>query len=205
MNLDRSRQVTALTLLDAFCRCFPNDTEKSVPDEDSLRHCPSALFRLQQLKALFAAFEIPLDPERFSSGRFILYREEPSTTLLAQLFANPPETLYESLSSNDLRILFKLLRDYRQGMARGRESFGVIFCWPSIIGHTMTEVITPINNDVERIMAPIDAMLATLISPNGKTFTIGELIDHYGYPDVDVEDLQWDETWGNPFGKDDEQ
>jgi hypothetical protein len=97
------------------------------------------------------------------------------------------------------------MRDYRQGMARGRDSFGDFLCWPRLIGYAVSEVITPINEKIERIMAPVDEMLATLISPNGKTFTIGELIDGYGYPDEDIESLQWDEAWEKIFGEDDGQ
>jgi hypothetical protein len=203
MNLDRSKKVTALTLLDAFGRCFPNDTKIAEPDEEAVRQYPSAYFRLRQLRAMFAAFGIPFNPESFSSGRFIREREKTSDRLVEQLFPKLPESASEGVPSLDLNVLFRAMRDYRQGMARGRDSFGYFLCWPRLIGYAVSEVITPINEEIERIMAPVDEMLATLISPDGKTFTIGELIDGYGYPDEDIESLQWKEPWEKLFSEDD--
>ena len=34
-------------------------------------------------------------------------------------------------------------------------------------------------------LAPIEQVLVTLVDPQGRTFTKGELVDNYGYPDAD--------------------
>jgi len=199
MNLDRTKPVTALTLLDAFDEYCPGNPRTCAWDEDGLQKSPVALCRLRQLKALFAAFDLPLEPEDFIKGRFICDRAERYGPLIERLRPTMRPDFAKRASPQNLDTVFETLRSFRCGMAKGRQSFGIFLCYSGVVAHVMEDVISPINREVERVLEPVDALLAELIAPDGRTFTIGDLIDRYGYPDEDADELEWHQSWGRFF------
>jgi hypothetical protein len=202
MNLDRKQRVTALTLLDAFDDYCANEPKNRAWDEDQLKNAPAALCRLRQVKALFAAFDLPLEPEDFINGRFIRNQPERYEPLVERLRPSMRPDFAERASPRTLDVVFETLRSYRLGMSRGRRSAGDFLSYSGVLAHVVEDVIVPINREVERVLEPIDSLLAELIAPDRRSFTIGDLIDRYGYPDEDADELEWQQTWGRLFDGD---
>jgi hypothetical protein len=71
MSKDTSEKLTAIDLLHAYLelRCMEPDLEKWTPD--SCAPGTSWAARLQQLAALFRAFDLPWEPQAFADGKLI--------------------------------------------------------------------------------------------------------------------------------------
>ena len=205
MNLDRNKLVTALTLLEAFDAYCPDSALKRKWNEDELQNALVALCRLRQLKAMLAAFDIPFEPDEFIGGLFVTRQRNRYTAMLERLCSAMRPDFAKWASPGSLDVVFRTLRSYRLGMARGRQSTGIFLSYSGILAHVMEDVISPINEQVKRVMEPIDSLVAELIAPDGRTFTIGELIDRYGYPDDHADELEWNETWGSLFDDDSDE
>jgi hypothetical protein len=205
MNLSRSQTVSPLTLLDDFGRFFPKEARRPVPDEDSLKNNEAALCRFRQIKAIFLAFGIPLDPERFNEGDFIDQESPRYAPLVARLRSALPPDHQDRYGRLGLPVLFRVLRDYRHGVLSGRHAYGWFLCWPAVVGHVMNEVVKPISDEIARALAPVESLLAELICPEGRTFTMGQLIDEYGYPDVDVDAVEEEKFWAEITGEDESE
>ena len=53
-----------------------------------------------------------------------------------------------------------------------------------------------IGEQITALMSDVDRWLCTLMDPNGKSFLERELIENYGWADVDILQLEMDEAWG---------
>jgi hypothetical protein len=53
--------------------------------------------------------------------------------------------------------------------------------------------VDEMNSRIRRSLQDLDQPLAELISPEGRTFTKPELVERFGYPDVDIGLLDADE------------
>jgi hypothetical protein len=189
--------ITALALLGEFFdleRLQPNFDEWT---EERLANNPPRLFRLRRLIALFKAFQIAWNPRQFLAGEFI-QPEQPRYAALAKRIRENQSARFSgpftSRSFGDfyLREYFEILIEYRGRIESVLDfSNGVLevsgfFLLAHLKAGDMNRVI--IEN-----LPLIDNILSELICPEGATFTVEQLIQNYGYPAVDLTelDIQW--------------
>jgi hypothetical protein len=62
----------------------------------------------------------------------------------------------------------------------------------------MEEIVVPVGDSIESILAPISFILAELIDPRRRVFHLDELVEHYGHPTGDYAEMRFKETdWWN--------
>jgi hypothetical protein len=186
--------VTALTLLDCFDAVCPKDVKSGLWEEDDARHCPASLYRLQQLKALFRAFDIAFDPEEFAEGHFVRSRWKECEPLIERLSQRLTDGQRWRTRSSSLGTLFWWLRAYRCELLRAARSYAVFLSCPPIVHAVMEEIVVPVSGSIESILVPIGFILAELIDPRRRVFHLDELIEHYGHPTGDYAEMRFKET-----------
>jgi hypothetical protein len=203
MNLDRNTVVTPITLLDAFEQYMRGRAGEPRWEESEVQAEPASLCRLRQLKAMCQAFGIDGGPRDFAKGLFLEGREQEYERLVESMRPLMRPTFAERARGDQVRVVFRMLRRYRQEMRRAQHSYGTFLCYSGFIAHVAEDVIEPINDEMRRLLEPIDSLLAAIISPDGQTFTVGQLIDEFGYVDQSASEIEWRETWGCLYDDDD--
>ncbi len=196
MKLDRDRIVTATTLLDAYDKYVAERPRGCQWGEEEVAEHPVALCRLRQLKAILRAFGIDGGPENFAAGKFLDGRENEYEALVESVRPLMRPTFAKRATPHDVRMVFRTLRTYRQAMRAARHSYGCFLSCSGFVAHAVDDVIGPINEELVRLLEPVDSLLAAIVAPDGRTFTIGELIDTYGYVDADADEMAWESVWG---------
>ena len=186
--------VTALTLLDCFDAVCPKDMKSGLWEEKDTRHRPASLYRLQQLKALFRAFDIAFDPEKFAEGDFVRSRWKEYEPLIERLSQRLTDWQRWRTRSSSLETLFCWLRAYRRELLRASRSYAVFLACPPIVHAVMEETVVPVSRSIESILAPISFFLAELIDPRRRVFHLDELVEHYGHPTGDYAEMRFRET-----------
>jgi hypothetical protein len=120
--------------------------------------------------------------EPLSTGRRAVLEE----LLQRSRFARP----YRDSSA---RTVFAMLLGYREGVRRVvQATSGWLECSDgALLGMIVTQ--NQIGGRIEELMVDVDRWLRTLIDPDGRTFEVRELIATYGWPDVDLWQLEADE------------
>ncbi len=196
---DRKKRITGRDLLECFfsLRCWAPEMERWTAE--GLADSHPAFFRLLQLKALFAAFGIAWDPKGFLFGSFIWEEDSKKydVPLKAMLAAAPARSRKhldgQSLGEHQRQLsgCFRILFEYRDrlgsplGITDGVLEMSGMYCYAYMKAEEMNVVI-------RKKRAEVDRLLAGLISPEGKSFSVARLIREFGYPDVDVMGLEWD-------------
>ena len=186
MTSERDKQFTPLDVLRAFEGHFPSPNAPHTFDESQL-DSKGAVCRLQRLKALFRAYDLPLDPKAFRSGEFIALddtRYEPVMAAWAKEMA-PALQDHPSRDSSQLQRVFENFYAYWSSTRSARSTFDWILACSGYVAHLLETVAYPTVHAVGGALAPIEQVLVTLVDPQGRTFTKGELVDNYGYPDAD--------------------
>jgi hypothetical protein len=145
--------------------------------EESFARDESRLFRLRRVAALFRAFDIPWNLPGFCDGEFLL-RDKPGH---AAIFARDGILRPEGASQ-----VFSMLLGYRATFERAL-TFTRGWLVPGGGGmyfFRKTEEARRVLDD--EVIAAIDDVLATFVCPEGKTFTVEELVRDFGYLDVDL-------------------
>jgi hypothetical protein len=162
--------------------------------EEQFANNPPRLLRLRQLMGLFKAFRIPWDPVGFSQGRFIDRKKSHHPGLIAVLSLEMTELGISNheIHAHSLAGGFRLLLDYRTRVG------SVLDFWGGVMEASGAYLYAykkgrELNETLERTVGSIDDALARFISPDGKSFTIRELVDRFGYPEDDLSDV--DEDW----------
>lgn len=194
MLIKQTDPVTALTLLDCFDAVCPKDVKRGLWEENDARHSPASLYRLQQLKALFRAFDIAFDPEEFAEGHFVRSRWQEYKPLIDRFSQRLTDWQRSRTRPSSLEILFWWLRAYRCEVLRATRSYGVFLACPPIVHAVMEEIVVPVGDSIESIVAPIGFILAELIDPRRRVFHLDQLIERYGYPTGDYAEMRFRET-----------
>jgi len=190
--------VTALTLLDCFDAVCPKDVKSGLWEESDPRHWPASLYRLQQLKALFRAFDVAFDPEEFAEGQFVRSRWQEYEPLIDRFGQRLTDCQRWRTRPPSLETLFCWLRAYRCELLRASRSYDVFLACPPIVHAVMEEIVVPVGDSIETILAPISFILAELIDPRRRVFQLDELVEHYGHPTGDYAEMRFKETdWWN--------
>jgi hypothetical protein len=205
MNIDPRKPVTAITLVDCFEAHCPDDVRKGIWDEADTRHDRTSLFRLRQLKALFSAFEIRFDPERFEQGWFIVEKREKYQGMVARLTSQLPKPPSQPPKVRDLWRLFPVLRTYHREVEAARHCYRRHKRFPPFVDLVVREAIVPASALISVAISPISGLLAELIAPDGRTFLLEDLIRDHGHPAGNYLELQQeeeDEFWRALFEED---
>ena len=161
--------------------------------EEHLANNPPRLFRLRQLVALFRAFDIPWDPTGFMEGTFIRPEDARYDSLLVRLTTEMPAgaVLDSRHTRRQLPEFFSILFDYRRRVDHVLSfSSGVVEASGLfLLAHKRAGAQ---NQIIDGSLDPIDSTLAELISPVGARFTRKQLVRDFGYPDVDVSEIDVD-------------
>jgi len=193
MTISNNRTVTAHDLLLGFL-----DLRGLTPDfdnwtEELLSENPPRLIRLRQLVSLFQAFGVPWDPQSFVEGKFIQPEHPRYDSLLSKLSVECPEEMNHSVWTDDVRLsrFFATLFDYRMRVERVL-SFSNLFLSASGLFKLAYDKICELNGIIENNIADIDDTLAALISPEMAAFSIEQIVREYGYPDVNLCEIDGD-------------
>ncbi|MBI5591826.1 MAG: hypothetical protein HY881_15245 [Deltaproteobacteria bacterium] len=193
MTIANNRTITAHDLLLGFLDLrgmtpnFDNWTEELLSDN------PPRLFRRRQLVALFQAFGIPWDPQSFVEGKFIHSEHHRYDSLLSKLSVEFPEEMNHSAWTDDVRLprFFATLFSYRMRVERVL-SFSDLILTASGLFKLAYDKICELNGIIQNNIVNIDDILAALISPEMAAFPIEQIVRDYGYPDVNLCEIDGD-------------
>ena len=190
MTDDRDKQFTPLDVLRAFEGHFPSPNAPHTFDESQL-DSKGAVCRLQRLKALFRAYDLPLDPKAFRSGEFIALddtRYEPAMAAWTKEMA-PALRDHQARDNSQFQRVFENFYAYWSSTRSARSTFDWILACSGYVAHLLETVAYPTVHAVGGALAPIEQVLVTLVDPQGRTFTRRQLVEDYGYPADDPPDI----------------
>ena len=184
--------VSARDLLHLYLKLLGMSPDLGKWSEEYLADNPPRLVRLRQLMALFRAFGIPWDTSTFRDGSFIK-EDQNHGAILQQAASEMPGELAgrHGPRAEQLPTLFSILLRCREDIERalssptGMEASG-LFLW----AYRRTEKV---KQNIRQAAQPVDDTLAELISPEGTRFTLSALVQDYGYPEDDLDQI--DEDW----------
>jgi hypothetical protein len=160
--------------------------------EERLSDNPPRLFRLRQLVALFRAFGLPWDPESFVNGKFIEPEHPRYAGILTKLLEETPMSPGDHSVNHRLPTYFWILFSYRTRVGEVLSTSDDVLVAGGLFQHAY-QMVGDLNQVIQERVAVIDESLAALVSPEGASFSVEELVRDHGYPDVDL--LQIDGDW----------
>jgi hypothetical protein len=185
--------VTARNLIHRFLELRRLSPDLADWTEERLAENPPRLFRLRQLVALFAAFGIKWDLSAFVEGKFIDPESPRYGGLLDKMDVAMPEASKHGFGAqpDQLPDCFEILLRYRERVADVLSfSSGVLTASGLYLyAHRKTGEL---NRIIHENVGIIDDLLVTFISPESKEFTVEQLARDYGYPDVDLFEIDAD-------------
>jgi hypothetical protein len=186
-------QVTSRDLLLAFLDLRRLSPEVDNWTEERLADNPPRLARLRQLVALFKAFGIPWNPAAFVEGTFIRPGDPRYDPIVSRLKAEAVEgeALEDGRARRQLPKFFSILFDYRTRLDDVL-SFNSGLIEASGLYLLAYRKADMQNQIIRNNLAAIEDTLAELISPGRAALSRERLVHEFGYPDVDVTDLDLD-------------
>jgi hypothetical protein len=170
-------------------------------NEKHLSENPPRYYRYLQLRVLFDVYSLG-DFDAFEKGEFIKNHQLQEFNIVVEkanqfINKNSPE-LYKwiSIKIEDLRLekimgLFEDLFSYRIKLNTVIEhNKGVIEC--SGLSRYAFDLSNQLNFNIKKELYKIDDVLSLIISPAEKTFSVDELASKYGFPLVDIEEIDAD-------------
>jgi len=196
MGMEGKKTITARDLLHTFMELRLLTPNLKQWTQRRLKDNPPRLLRLQRLQAMFAAFGIPFDPAAFIQGKFINVDHPGYEGILKEAIETLkqiPGVTHPKVSRGNLPYAFEILFQYRE---RVEQVLSFLSGTGGVTSDLFTYVhrkIACLNKIIRDHLNIIDDILTTLISPQGQTFTEEELSRLYGYPIVDLWDI--DALW----------
>lgn len=154
--------------------------------EDHFADNPPRLIRLRRLMGIFRAFGIPWGPESFKIGSFIQH-ENP---LYAPLLERAAEA-GRSVAASGLHNYFEILFSYLQKVEELRSFSSGLLCASGFTAYAHSTAWTVTKTVLESVKG-IEEDLAFILDPEGRTFTVEELIAEFDYPDANLSELDMD-------------
>lgn len=189
--MSKNRLITARSLLLDFLELRRLSPDFSKWTEYSLLDNPPRLFRLRCLIAMFYAFGLSWHPQSFIRGQSINYKKPEYKSVLLKFSEESTNEFLNGYMEELLPDSFRLLLTYRMQLDDVLFSFSNIITASGPIISVYRKA-NQLNTIIQQNIADIEDVLANLISPEGKTFTIEELVREYGYPDIDMDALDED-------------
>jgi len=197
-------QIGSGDLLLGFLELWAYCPDLSDWTEERLGNNPPRLIRLRRLLSLFRAFGVPWGPETFIQGRFIDPGDARYNPLLARLAAERPQGAGRGVEPLDIRLwqspehlrhqlprFFEILFGYRKRVADLLAFSSGLFEASGLYwqAHSMA---SDLNAVIATHVGVIDDILATVISPERAHYSMDQLVRDYGYPDVDLSEIDAD-------------
>ena len=186
--------ITASKLLHAFLNLQTLTPDLAAWTEGHLALNPPRLLRLRMLMAMFRAFQLPWDPVGFVSGAFINPDDPRHVPLLDRVAAtmSPSALKYSGPYPHQIAFTYPWLFEYRRRLnavlthAEGVYEASGFFAFACNLAYE-------VGSRLKKELPAIDEVLAAIIDPDGRSFAVVELIDKYGYPDVQLGaiDMDW--------------
>jgi len=150
---------------------------------------------MARLTALLRAFELGT-PEDFERGEFLDERAPTQYPRTMTAVRMGPEAFDAFQSGTGLQRFFWWLLRYRAQAERllGTTS-GILESSVSGMAEALMVMIRS-NEGVEASLAEVDAVLLELMDPSGRQVPERELVERWGWPKVDIDELRRREEWG---------
>jgi len=187
-------------VLDLYLEFKGMQSDQNTWTEDNLADDPPRFYRFKMLMSLFRAFELG-DIREFDEGTFVLKRKiEEYSTLIKQMKSELKNVTKfrkgEEITLHETAFLFRRLMDYRRRWDRVINfSSGLLAC--SARYRYASYKTDEVNSQIHDKIAPINDILAVIMSPLGKAISKEELLTHFDYPDVDLSEI--DEVYIVPY------
>jgi hypothetical protein len=187
-------RIGARDLVDAYLDLWGLSREIDTWTEEAQASNPPRLIRLRRLMAMFNAFDLAWDPEGFPRGEFLNESKADYSGFIAKIRAEMPDLLSREgkQGSFDLSRCFQALFGYRYRLQQVLGfSDGVL----EVSGASLYALlkIREANTVVKGVVGPIEDMLADLIDPTGRRYSVEALVRDYGYPEDDLDAI--DDAW----------
>lgn len=183
--------ITARSLLHAFLTLRGLTPDLADWTEERLADNPPRLFRLRRLTVLFRAFGLPWDPPSFMKGKFIDPEHPRYAALLGKLAGEMSEELGRGDAIHQLPMFFAILYEYRESVEEVLSFSSGVLEASGLYLHAFNKA-GELDHVIRDNLPLIEDSLAELISPEGVEFRVEQLVRDYGYPDVDLFEIDAD-------------
>jgi hypothetical protein len=190
--------LTAEDLLHGYFELLGLEPSKKSWSEAKLKDNPPRFYRIKMLKALFKAFEAG-DIKKLEKGAFVMKRDlKDYDGLIERIVADPvsKDTFRKECPINlrDIAWAFQRLFRYRSILDNAlRFNQGVLTA--SGIYAFAAKKAEWMNRIIHENIPAIDDILCAIISPSNKAFSENEMIERFGYPDIDLSAIDDDWMW----------
>ncbi|ALG85405.1 hypothetical protein [Gordonia phthalatica] len=198
-----SQDYTAQTLLDAYLDLHGLAPASQRWSEREFADNPPRALRYRRLIALLTAFGLPTSITMFEAGAFIGEDDSRYLDLIPELFNVDDESVATvtaisgdraherrfHLKPRDfsrLSYYFEGMLAYRVAVDRPLRFTSGYLAAPKLL-HIGVAQMSEVNDGIRQDLRIIDGPLCRLISPESRSFSRQEMVDRYGYP---VDDLQ---------------
>ena len=184
-------------LLDTFLDLYTYEKEIESWSLDSFEEKTPRYYRLQIINSLMKALEINCSYTQFSHGKFISdvqYKKwgdfkKRNENMLPQDLGNIPKSM--QMDAFAIGMLFRTLMRYRLYAHQLLASNDGIYSTSGEF-RTFLELMNAPNQKLIEELKKIDAVLLFCINPTGISYTKEELIDNFGFPDVNINQVDLD-------------
>ena len=196
--MSKNTLITELDLVDKICDFIDHVPERNEWNENSLLSNPPRLIRYKRIKVLIKAYlgeDIKLHD--FIDGNFIKeYQNDKYKALRLHVkdYNKLNNRLYDTVNEfqlRDVQRLFYSLLDYRLkiNIALCHNS-GWLVASGNLIQHALS-IESKINKTIRNSFGELNQALSLVINPTGLKFTEAELIEKYGYPNEDLDEIDF--------------
>jgi len=187
--------ITAVDFLHMYLEFNTMTSAKKDWTKPKLAKSPPWLNRLLRLEALIKAFGLRTKLVDFHKGHWIDFENSAYDVFLdaagAEILENPVEQWDTKQDRHRLQRVFELLLQYRINLEKSLDPGGVVLCRDGA-GLYADRKISALDAIIEQNLFLVEEPLATIISPENRSFQVTNLAREYGYPDVDLDELDLD-------------
>ena len=184
-------------LLDTFLDLYTYDTKIQEWSFEKYENNPSRYYRLQMITSLMKALDINCSYYDFTEGRFISKVQfskwkEFKESILDQLDAKAyARSVKENSHPFDIQSIFRTFMRYRLHAQKLIGVFDGIFA-ANFEFRAFVKLIEIPNIHLKEELKNIEHVLLFCINPTGITYTQEELIKQFGFPQVDLRQIDID-------------
>jgi hypothetical protein len=184
-------------LLDTFLDLYTYDTKIHEWSFEKFENFPSRFHRLQMITALMKALEINCSYSEFKEGRFISKVQfnkwkDFKESIIDQLDAKAyTRSLKENLHPFDIQSIFRTFMQYRLNAQKLLGVFDGIYAANEEFRAFIKLIEIP-NIHLKEELKNIEHVLLFCINPNEIQYTQEELIIQFGFPAVDLRQIDSD-------------
>ncbi|MBF9222551.1 hypothetical protein [Hymenobacter ruricola] len=198
--MDSATSFDAGAVLDAYfeLRSFAGDAIE-LWSERAFKKNPPRLYRYQRLQALLRAFDLPLALRELENGTFLFGR----APHLYQFIQNELMLLHQQgvlasapgpAAGLHYRMLYqKLFRLLHEQYQLQQFNSGWLEASSAEAQYVILVARRFINSYDHALLAAVRQTVCRLLDPSARRFSRQELITHFGFPDVDLDevDFEW--------------